>query len=144
MEEESLSPKQKRLKYQEELDIDCSVDSITILQKLEDHPKIVNKWIKNFYDNSDMYNGLVAYRENTFAECQAELESNGDVRYQNLTRAAMERKINSYTKIKKIDKLLKEQKSLVDALEEMVNVTKYTFMDCCKAIVEIRKMEEMS
>jgi len=140
---DSISPKKKIELYQQQFDEDCQVDQITMMDKLEQHPVIVNKWLKIYYDNRYIYNDLVHMRDELFAEYRVELETSDDPRYRGLSQAAMKRKIESSTKIVKVDKLIKEQSILVEFLKDVVGVAKFSLMDSCKGIIEIRKLEEM-
>jgi len=141
--EVTYSPKQKAKDFNEEFLEDCKVDQITVLEKLEDLPIILNRWLKHYYDSRFLLNDLKKEKDNIYADCLVELETSDDVRYRGLSKSAMNAVINNSSKMKKIENLIKEQELLVEYLKDVVDSCKFTIMGSCKGIIEIRTLEEM-
>jgi len=143
MSDEQMTFTQKMEFYHKDMEKDCEVDSITLMDKLEDHPKVMNKWLRYLYDGRVMLDLLERRRGDVFDECKLELETGDDPRYQNMSNASMKRKIESFSKIKQLDKAIKQQTLLCEQLVEYVGMAKYTILQCCQSIIEVRKLEEM-
>jgi len=122
---------------------DLEIDQMIIADKLEHHPRMVNKWLRYYYDNEHRILTMKRAREDKFEQLKLELESGDDIRYKSLSQASIKRKIESFSGMKRIDRLIEDQKKLVSYLYDCVQVMKFTFMDSCKALIELRKLEDL-
>ena len=81
---DSYSPKKEMERFMAEAQEDLEIDQMIIADKLEHHPRMVNKWLRYYYDNEHRILTMKRAREDKFEQLKLELESGDDIRYKSI------------------------------------------------------------
>lgn len=120
---------------------DQDVDELILMNKLENLSNIAHKWLSRHFKKSIELIDLKNHRKDLHDTALEELQHNDDPRTRNLSLAAFNRKIDSKDVIKRIDTKIAYTEAVIEYLEEVVNICKFTLPKSCENIIKLKDLE---
>lgn len=120
---------------------DQDVDELILMNKLENLSNIAHKWLSRHFKKKTELVDLKKHREDLYDTVFEEIKHKDDPQVRTLNATAFKRKIESTDVIKRIDTKIEYTKAVIEYLEEVVNICKFTLPKSCENIIKLKDLE---
>lgn len=131
--------------YEDEFENDLKVDRITLMSVQETWGSVTHKWASRSFLHKQRIANLEKRKTDLVIEAQVELESSNDRRYKGLTsKTAKDRFIMNTEVVREIDNKIDLEKRILEYVDEVLNICKFTHNSRLDGILDLLKLEAMT